>query len=346
MKNKLLVFFIILLSILALACKNEKASPEKQKIKVQAQPIKTVLISEKVYTIGRLTRKSEVKLAFKTPGIIRQINAQEGDYVKKGDVLASLDLTELKSMKSQAELAFNKAKRDFERASNLFNDSVATLEQFQNAKSAMEAAKAQLDIANFNLQFSVINAPNDGRILKKLAEPNEIISAGYPVFLFSSSEEAWVLRVNVIDKDLKKLEIGDSALISFNSIPNKKFSAFVSEIGSFADPYTATFEIELQIDNPPDNLASGMIAKAEIISKMQVKYQSIPPSAMLEANNSMAEIYLFNGDSVFKRNVKLAMIKADMLLLAEELDSNLFVLTKGVHYIKADSEIEVEIINN
>jgi hypothetical protein len=89
-----------------------------------------------------------------------------------------------------------------------------------------------------------------------------------------------------------------------------------------------------------------MIAKAEIISKMQVKYQSIPPSAMLEANNSMAEIYLFNGDSVFKRNVKLAMIKADMLLLAEELDSNLFVLTKGVHYIKADSEIEVEIINN
>jgi len=49
MKNKLVVFFIILLSILALACKNEKASPEKQKIKVQAQPINTVLISEKVF---------------------------------------------------------------------------------------------------------------------------------------------------------------------------------------------------------------------------------------------------------------------------------------------------------
>ena len=79
--------------------------------------------------------------------------------------------------------------RDYTRANNLFADSVATLEQKQNAMTALNIAKSNLDIALFNRSHSKIVAPENGLILKQFVRSNELASPGLPCFSFRDLRE-------------------------------------------------------------------------------------------------------------------------------------------------------------
>lgn len=117
-----------------------------------------------IFASGQFLTDDETVLSFKTGGIVEDIFVREGDYVKKGQVLATLNLTEIKAQELQAELSYEKARRDFERVKNLYNDSVATLEQYQNSKTVLDLALETLNSAKYNLNYSRIIAVHDGYI--------------------------------------------------------------------------------------------------------------------------------------------------------------------------------------
>ena len=240
---------IFLLGLLAFSCNNRNNDNLQLENKVPVKVIKLdkVSVSFPVRTSGSLASKTEMKLSFKTGGIISQIAVEEGQLVQKGQLLARLNLSEVDPMVDQARLALEKAERDLQRAQNLYNDSVTTLEQLQNARTAVDYARSQLKIAEFNLQYSQITAPTNGKILKKLAEEHEMIAPGYPLFLFSSSESDWVLRTVLSDVDVVKIQGNDSARIQFDAFPGKNYNAVVSEVAKASDPYTGTYKVELRL---------------------------------------------------------------------------------------------------
>jgi len=119
-------------------------------------------ISLPVRSIGIVATSEEIRLSFKTGGIIAHAYVNEGQSVKAGQLLAELNLSEITAQVNQAENGYEKALRDFTRAKNLFADSVATLEQYQNAETGLNVAKSILDAAQFNLVHSRIKAPAMG----------------------------------------------------------------------------------------------------------------------------------------------------------------------------------------
>ncbi|NJK86041.1 MAG: biotin/lipoyl-binding protein [Bacteroidales bacterium] len=122
-----------------MACSTKETPKENEKkIKVGVRKIGEEYIYLPVRTSGRLTAESEQKLSFRTGGIIKRILVKEGQEVSPGETIAELNLSEIKPQVSMARQAFDKASRDLQRAENLFNDSVATLEMFQNAKRLLK----------------------------------------------------------------------------------------------------------------------------------------------------------------------------------------------------------------
>ncbi|MCK5823732.1 MAG: efflux RND transporter periplasmic adaptor subunit, partial [Bacteroidales bacterium] len=254
--------WIIVIALFFSACTEQVKEEEKNidKVKIRTTKVIEKEISIPVHCSGKLASKTESKLSFKTGGIISAIFVDEGRKVKKGQVLAKLNLSEIQAQVNQAKLGLNKAERDFKRANNLYIDSVATLEQLQNATTALDIAKSNVKIAEFNLQYSTIKAPLNGKILKRVAEENEIIGTGNPVFLFGSTENDWVVRVNITDKDIFSLNFKDKAEVKFDAYPDIIFTAIVTEIGNSADPYTGTYEVELTLKPTNTKFASGLIA--------------------------------------------------------------------------------------
>src|SRR5690606_2997361 len=140
------------------ACGKSESTPppvtKGETIPVKVMNLKQGSFSSPISASGNFSTNDETLLSFRVGGIVSKIHVQEGDAVKKDQPLATLDLTEVQAGLNQAKLAFEKNLRDHERAGRLYWDSVATLEQFQNSKTALDIAEQQLKTAEFNLSHS------------------------------------------------------------------------------------------------------------------------------------------------------------------------------------------------
>lgn len=311
---------------------------------VKTRKVSSQTIAEPVVASGLLASKKEVKLSFKTGGIIAAIRVDEGQSVKKGQLLASLNLTEINAQVKGAEQNHEKALRDQNRVKNLYADSAATLEQVQNATTGLEVTAATLQSARFNQQYSTIYAPENGQILKRFSETGELVSAGAPVFVFAASgNEQWVIRTGVSDRNMVRLAAGDKATVQFDAYPETDFTARVTEIAQVADPAKGTFEIELWVDPQGKKLATGMVANVQIIPTQTQACLMVPIEALIEADGNRGYVYVLNSDkqSVKKVAVKIAGIYDSLVGISEGLTDQATIITAGNHYLTQQSKVKI-----
>ncbi len=316
---------------------------ETVRIPVQIAEVTQSEISTPVVTSGLLSSKNQVRLSFKIGGIVDKIYVGEGQQVKEGRLLASLKLPEIQAQVEQASSALEKAKRDYERVKNLYSDSVATLEQLQNSETAVTMAASGLEIARFNLRHASINAPSGGRILKRFVETNEMVRPGDPIIYFGSTSGDWVVNAGVADRDIVRLEIGDSARLSFDAYPGKIFRAEVSEISGAADPMSGTFEVELRMKGNKNRLMSGFVAEVEIFPSKTVTCYLIPATALAEADGDRGAVYRLNtdGNSVSKQAVRIWKILDNQVAIHSGLKTGQKIAADGAQYLSDGAAVQI-----
>lgn len=363
---------IIALTALLAACGNsteEKAngSDSTTAKRVETAQVKAVDYIETVFASGKLASKEEVKLSFKTGGIIKRVYVSEGQSVKKGQLLADLNMDEVLAQTHQAELgrqqaeitiknaelAVQLADRDYRNALGLYQDSVATLEQLENAevqlnntRNQLDAAKKGLsfnkqnvDVANFNLKYSKIVAPANGTILKKLAEANEMIGPGAPVFLFGSKDKSLVIKVNMTDKDIIHIKLNDEARVSFDAYPRQAFKGVVREVASMADPYTGTYEVEVEVFSEGKKLLSGFIGAVHIFTGSERQLLEVPVDALIGANENKGEVFVVENGKALKTQILIFKIQGENLLVNRGLNEDDLVVISGVGYLEHEDSV-------
>lgn len=298
-------------------------------------PVKTIPITASdggatITLSGQFTTDDEVMLGFKTGGIISRILVKEGDAVKQGQVLATLDLTEINAQVQQAQLGFEKAQRDYQRANNLYRDSVATLEQLQNSKTALDMARQQLSAAKFNQSYSEIRAPKSGYILHKMANEGQVVAPGTPVLQTNGAASGnWLLKAGVSDHEWNAITIGAHATISLPSAANS-YEGTVIRKSKAIDPVTGTFSIDIRInDNTVKGLASGMFGKATIENNSASPEKTaanwyIPYDALLDGNGATGYVFATNDGKTAQK----------VLVTIGGMDKNGIIITDGLQHVQ------------
>ncbi|MFW5877687.1 MAG: efflux RND transporter periplasmic adaptor subunit [bacterium] len=334
----------VFISALLVSCSSngpeESASSSHEYQNVEIAIIQRDSISIPVFSVGTLSSKTQSNLSFLTGGIIKQFYVSEGDPVKEGELLAKLDITETESRVKQASLAFEKAERDFKRAENLYQDTVITLEQYQNAKTALELAETNYKIARFNMQNSEIRAPSDGKILKKLKESNEIAGSGHPVIVFASTETDWILKVNLSDKDIVRISQRDSANISFDAYPGQNFHARVNEIATAANLMSGTYKVELKLLDLPDRLVTGLIGQARIFPPKE-SFLFLPPEGLVEAIGDEAVVFILEEGEAIRREIFIGPVSPEGIVVRSGLKEGERIITNGNAWLKDGERVEV-----
>lgn len=334
------VHFIILI-IFFTSC-NEVPEKKENVVRVAYEEVRLESFRFPKRASGTLSTSEEFRLSFKTGGIIKTIAVKEGQKVSNGALLASLDLSEIEANENQAKAAVEKARRDYDRTNSLFKDSVATKEQLQNAKTALEVAEYQFKIAQYNLRHSQIVAPENGTILKILKEENELVSPGYPILLFGSTKDNWIFNVNVTDKDLIEIEVGDSATVSFDAWPSDNFPGVVTAISKGADPYTNTYKTEVTLEPNTKYLASGFIGIAYIYPKATLELPVISYETLLEGDELTGTVIILKNDTTIeRRQIEIKKLLDDGIVVSSGLEKNEKLITEGLHYIDNDTKIKI-----
>lgn len=332
--------------IVIVSCKEKKPAESNHSpaeiIPVKLLPIKGDTNSNVINVSGSLSTEQVANLSFKIGGIIENISVKEGDKVKKGQLLATLKSAEISAQVQQAQLAYDKAKRDYDRARNLYADSVATLEQTQNAKTGLDIAQQGLHQVSFNQLYSKIYAPADGFIVQKRLNAGEFASSGTPVIAMnvSSSLSKWILKAGLSDADWAAIALGNKAQVMVDAFPSKHFNAVVTKKTLAADPVSGSFMIELQVDFKGEQPAVGMFGTASVYpSKPSVGF-SIPYDALLEANGRKGFVFVSDDKKTVKKvEVTIGDINNNTVSIIDGLQGHAYIVTSGSPYLNDGSLI-------
>ena len=234
-------------------------------IPVSVMQVKASHSAASVNVPGLFTTDDETALSFLSGGIVRSVLVKEGEPVKAGQLLATLEPTNIDAQVQQAQLGFEKAERDMQRAEALYKDSVISLETVQNARTGLAVSKEQLTAAQYSRRHAEIRASGAGFVLRKFVNEGQLVGAGSPVLMVNGAGKGqWLLKAGVSDKDWALVNKGDSATVHADAFPGKPMRAVVSSKSAGADQRSGAFQVELRIVDPSKDLASGLYGKVTL----------------------------------------------------------------------------------
>lgn len=348
MERKIIVGFLGMILLMAVsACKNryeQDSIPKTEIIRVHLQPLEKQLSSTQIKTSGYFTTDDETPLSFKNGGIVNYIGVKEGDRVRAGQLLATVEGTEVEAGAAQADENLKKAQRDYDRASHLYTDSVATLEQLQNAKTALEVAKQQRRSAEFNRKQSEIRAKSSGTVLKRYVSKGQLVGPGTPVLLLNNSNADWVFKTSLSDVQWASVTIGDSSIITTDYAKQSPIKAKVERKTDGIDPQSGGFSVELSLGGGNDSkLASGLFGTATLFSSKNISNWEIPYEALLDSNDGAGYVFVTNDKkTVQKIKVHIDRISHGKVVINKGLEEVKYIVVSGSAYLKEGSKISAE----
>lgn len=264
---------------------------------------------------GTLAGKEEVALAFKIGGVIERVTVHPGEHVRAGQLLAELRLTEVAAQVASALESERKAERDLARVTRLHADSVTTLEQLQDARTALQVATNTLRIARFNAEYAVIRAPGDGVVLARGADAGQVVDAGRAVLTVRRNGGGMVVRVGLPDRSAIRVRVGDMATVRFDAVPGQSFAARVTQRAAAASAGTGDYAAELSLANA-DALPTGLVARVTLRTGATPSPSpasspagpvTVPLDALVDADADSAAVFVLSADrsTVSRRVVKL-----------------------------------------
>jgi RND family efflux transporter MFP subunit len=297
--------------------------------------------NEEIETSGMLSSEQLSNLSFEKSGIINKIFVKEGESVRKGQVLATLNRTEVDSQLDQAEENLNRAKRDAQRTANLYKDSVNTKEQYEHTQTELLIAKKQLVIAQYSAAQSTIRANTNGVVLKKSANEGEQVSGGSPVISISSiAEKDWVIKCGITDKDRARLTGQENAEIHFDVFP-ETLTGKVKRIAQGSDVGSGLYQVEIRLVASKAKLISGLFAKVKIFPYGKSELLSVPFDALVEGKNDSAYVYVTSGNKAFRKAVKVAYLKGSKAFVSSGISATDQVIREGSAYLTDGSIVKI-----
>ena len=348
---------ILLLS----SCSADKSAQPPGQVSI---PVKTMLIEETssdevLSYVGFVSAEQIAKLSFKVQGRIDEIFVKEGDFVKKGDALESIETQDLKNSLNISNASLANSKSQLDKAEDAlsfseknFADMKKLLDEGAVSRNDFEKAELDLDIASSNyrsaveihkqsiilksqnedmLSEAVLTSPFDGQVIEVLTEKGEMAVPGLPSIVLANSQKT--VYAGVSQRDLQKIHPDMEAIVRFEetSIPG-----FVRSITMIPDSETRTYPVAISI---PDSTAPvGAVCDVDIVSGVKTGIR-IPIDSIL--SNGGGYVYVVEDNSAVKRNIELFEIDGSSVFV-EGLNTDEVLVVEGMRNLKDGTLVEMK----
>ncbi|HEY7481247.1 MAG TPA: efflux RND transporter periplasmic adaptor subunit [Gemmatimonadales bacterium] len=219
---------------------------------------------------GAIKADASVDVAFKMSGVVDRITQvagadgrtrtiQDGDRVRRGQVLAQLRQAEFRDQLSDAEAGLQQAEADYERASQLYENRSVSKAEYDAAYAKYTAGRARQSQAAISLADATLRSPIDGVILKRAVEVGSLAGPSAPAFTVADTRIVKVV-FGVPDVVVADLKLGERLAIQAEAIPGEVLQGRITRISPSADPNSRVFEVEAALPNPDGRMKVGMLA--------------------------------------------------------------------------------------
>jgi len=352
------------------ACRQQDAAGTPP-LPVRTAMVQTIAVGNGAKYSASIVPYAQVDLSFKSSGYvgrIRQVsnpsggmrNVDQGDWVAKGTVLALVQQQDYqdKLQQAQAQLAraqadLQKAQLTYDRTSALYASHSATKPDYDSAeaqlagtKASVSGAQAQVSEANVALAYCELRAPFSGWLVKRSIDLGSLVGPATNGFTLADTHSVKAV-FGVPDTSMSRVRLGQPLSITTGAL-TQRFAGRVSAISPTADPKSRVFSVEVTINNPHDQLKSGMIASLLLNGETLPKsVLAIPLAAVIRdpaRPNSFAVMVTEGNSDPAKaqlRAVELGDTFGNMIAAQGGVAFGDRVITTGVNLVKNGDQVRV-----
>ena len=312
---------------------------------VQVRPVALVSHLEEITVSGSVNSPdAAADVPFLVSGRVQHVAVHEGDAVRKGQLLASLEPTDYTiavhgaaAQVAAAKVSLDRAEDEYKRMKMLFDSKSLPPNDFRKFQAAYDAAKEQLNqamageaAARKHVSDTTLLAPVSGYISRRAVEPGNVAAAGVPAFQIVTLDPVEVL-VGVPETDIRLVRVGQHAQVHIPAQPEQDFSGSVRVINVSADPATRTYSTRIRVPNADHKLRVGMIAEVQIQGDRQVKALTVPGSAIVHDPQGASLVFVYYPEQkrVFSKRVEVGHVVGQEVEIQSGLHADDLVVVGG-----------------
>jgi len=273
---------------------------EAELIPVEVTTVKTGTISDYILLSANLETERMADVYSRVQGLVEKIYVDEGDVVKKGQILMELEADEYKLAEEKAKLNYQKQKSDFDRLEAMYKQSLLSIEEFETAKFAMQGLEVDWKQAQLNLSYTRITSPISGVVGDRSRKPGDRIQPSDKLFTVINTREM-IAVVYAPEKQLGNVQKNQRAYITSDHIRGTEYEGWIKRVSPVVDPQSGTFKITVGVKNRDNKLRAGMFVNTHIVTSVHEDAILIPKTAIVYENEGM-NIFVVK-DSVAKKVV-------------------------------------------
>ena len=315
MISRVFLYMVVLISFVLFSCNKESKNSDNEKnTKKQIQTVEVVYqeVPDYIEATGLVQpdKDGTVKITSKLPGIVQSINVQVGDYVKKGQVLASVkapDTTDLYSQKVALSVQLSQAERIYKLKKELYEVGAIPKAELMDAETNYNVLKAQLKgieekmkLLGGTFDSSVITSPIDGIVYQINSHVGDSVDQTTEILSLVNPNKIMVVAL-VQDKDVFKLKEGDDVDFSIDLFQDKKFQGVVKYISDVVDPDTKKIKVFIE-PKEKKALKINMFFNIRIHTGKQ-SHAVIPQKALIYKDGKFY-VYVEENGKLIKKEVK------------------------------------------
>jgi cobalt-zinc-cadmium efflux system membrane fusion protein len=293
-------------------------------------------------------------------GPVSRIVVSPGDHVRSGQPMlyvTSPDYSLQSAAFMKARTAFDLADKNFKRADDLYAHHAIAEKDLQQAESDRNQAQADLEALSAALRIMGISDPNslaghalspevpllapiEGEVVERLASPGQLLQPGATqCFTISDMSSVWVL-VNVYEKDLADVRVGDSVSVQSDAYP-EVFRGKISYVGPALDPNTRTAQARIVTPNPGQRLKKDMYVTAIVSAGSIPNALALPDAAVLRDTENLPFVYVETGANQFaRRQVSLGFSRAGQTQITDGLKAGEHVVSDGGIFLQFQNSLQ------
>jgi RND family efflux transporter MFP subunit len=298
---------------------NQNSLPGTNAIAVTTIMVKKEKMVTALQYSGTVEAYQSVPLNFKTAGTVEKVLVEPGEVVQKGQLLATLDPTDARSMYEITLSQFQQAKDAYDRLKTVHDQGSLPEIKWVEMESKLEQAQSSLNLAKNNLEKCKLFAPVNGMVGRRNIEPgmSSITVALAPLELVDIRQV--YVKISVPENEIAKIGKGMKTHFTVSALNDKEFKGEVANISPVADRISRTYEAKILVPNPELALKPGMVCDVRMETTVEKEVILVPYQSV--SKDTENNVFVFVVDPAEKR------VRKQVIRTGQYLDSGLEVVS-------------------
>lgn len=321
----------------------DKKANQKE-VEVDQIPVNTYTVESdsmvgSLEILGSFEARKSLNISAESQGKISRLFVEEGQEIKKNDVIAKIHDASMEEQLRSAQSALEKSQKDVERFKNLLHSGAVSETQYEEAVLRLKSQQANVENIKKQLGFTTIKAPMDGVVSTVNIEESSFVSFGMPIATIIDVSTLKII-ISMDENQVIQVKEGQKVNVVTDVYPQTVFNGTISQIAvdaNQAKKYDVTVELD---DDQEHQLKAGMFGRV-VINNNDAKVTPVIPRSAIIGSIKAPEVYIVENGHAVKKNITIEKTIGDRIFVKEGLHPNDVVVTTGQINLTDNTKVRI-----